>query len=123
MNARIVKRGETSAVEMLHGIKRATLVFGERLMLTVFTYEKGAVMKLHKHPHEQASYIVNGRYRVKIGETERVMEEGDCYFVPANVEHSQVALERTISIDAFSPPREEYKDKQAQSVSSKNFLS
>jgi len=123
LNARIVKRGETSAIEMLHGIRRTTLVSGEKLMLTFFTYEKGAVMRLHKHPHEQASYVVSGRYRVKVGEMERVMEEGDCYFVPANVEHSQVALERTASIDAFSPPREEYKDKQAQSVPSKNFLS
>lgn len=123
MNARIVKRGETSSIEMLHGIKRTTLVFGEKLMLAFFTYEKGAVMLLHKHPHEQASYIVNGRYRVKIGEMERVMEEGDCYFVPANVEHSQVALERTISIDAFSPPREEYKDERIQSIPSKSFLS
>ncbi len=120
MNALIVKRGETSSIEMFRGIKRTLLVFGERLMLTVFTYEKGAVMPLHKHHHEQASYIVEGRYRVKIGETERVMEEGDCYFVPANVEHSQVALERTMSIDAFSPPREEYKSKQIQP---KSFLS
>jgi len=123
LNARIVKRGETSSIEMLHGIKRTTLVFGEKLMLAFFTYEKGAVMRPHKHPHEQASYIVNGRYRVKIGEMERVMEEGDCYFVPANVEHSQVALQRTISIDAFSPPREEYKDERIQSIPSKSFLS
>jgi len=80
-------------------------------------------MRPHKHPHEQASYVIKGRYTVKIGEMERVMEEGDCYFVPPNVEHSQVALERTMSVDAFSPPREEYKDKRAQSIPSKDFLS
>ena len=118
-----MKRGETSSIEMFHGIKRTTLVFGEKLMLTFFTYEKGAMMRPHKHPHEQASYVIKGRYTVKIGETERVMEEGDCYFVPPNVEHSQVALERTMSVDAFSPPREEYKNKRAQSIPSKDFLS
>jgi len=123
LKARVVNAGETSSIEMFHGIRRTTLVFGEKLMLTVFTYEKGATMPLHKHPHEQASYVVKGRYIVKIGETERVVEEGGCYFVAANVEHSQTALERTTSIDAFSPPREEYKGKQAQSIQSRNFLS
>lgn len=100
---------DAKPVEMFPGVVRRTLSYGEKLMLTEFTYEKGARVPMHKHPHEQISYVVKGKYEVTIGGEKFIAEKGDSYLVPSNVEHSQFALQKTITVDVFSPPREEYK--------------
>jgi quercetin dioxygenase-like cupin family protein len=77
-------------------------------MLTEFTYERSSQVPTHKHPHEQISCVIEGKYKVKIGGKEYIVEKGDSYLVPSNVEHSQHAIEKTLTLDIFSPPREEY---------------
>ena len=94
---------------MFPGVTRRTLISGKQLMLTHFTYEKGSYVPTHKHPHEQISCVIKGKYKVYIGGKEHIVEKGDSYLVPPNVEHSQHAIEKTITLDLFSPPREEYK--------------
>jgi len=94
---------------MFPGVTRRTLISGDRLMLTEFTYEKGCHVPTHKHPHEQISCVIEGKYKVKIEEKVHIVEKGDSYLVPPNMEHSQHAIEKTITLDIFSPPREEYR--------------
>jgi len=38
-----------------------------------------------------------------------VLAPGHSLLFPANVEHGATALKRTLVVDTFSPPREEYK--------------
>ena len=94
---------------MFPGVIRRTLVSGDKLMLTEFTYERGSHVPTHKHPHEQISCVIEGKYKVKIEGKEYIVEKEDSYLVPPNVEHSQKAIDRTITLDLFSPPREEYR--------------
>jgi len=93
------------------GVTFRTLATGERIMLTVMHYEKGAIVSPHSHPNEQVGYIIRGKLRIRVGEEETILSEGDSYAIPAGETHSMVALEETHVIDTFSPPREEYIEK------------
>lgn len=81
----------------LPGVTRRNLAYGEGLLLTEFTYEKGARAPLHRHPHEQITYLVEGRLNVA-GIPTRV-EKGTSYLIPSNVEEGQFALGRTVTAD------------------------
>ena len=105
----IVDHGTANPVEMLPGVVRRTLTDGDRMMLCEIRMNEGAVVPLHTHPHEQTGYLVSGRCRFQIGDDVRELAAGDCWMVPAGAEHEATALEDSIFIDVFSPPREEYR--------------
>jgi quercetin dioxygenase-like cupin family protein len=105
----LTARDSVQPVEMLPGVVRRTLNAGERTMLCVVTLARGAVVPSHTHPHEQIGYLARGRLRFRIGDEERELAEGDSWLVPPNVPHVVTALEDSVAIDIFSPPREEYR--------------
>ena len=94
---------------MLPGVVRRTLTEGERMMLIEVTLEQGAVVPLHTHPHEQIGYLASGRLLWELGDERRELAAGDSWLVPSNVPHQVTALEPSVAIDVFSPPREEYR--------------
>jgi quercetin dioxygenase-like cupin family protein len=73
------------------------------------TSKKGSIVPTHTHPHEQIGYIVKGKAKLKIGEKEHLLENGDSYYIPPNIEHGATLIEESTIIDIFSPPREDYK--------------
>ena len=99
---------EATPVEMLPGVVRRTLCSAERMTLAEFTLEKDAVVPLHTHEHEQAGYVVRGRVLFEIGGETRELHAGDGYLAGSNVPHAVTALEPSVAIDIFSPPRTEY---------------
>lgn len=80
-------------------------------MVVEVSFESGAVVPVHSHPHEQTGYLASGRLRFQIGEEERILERGDSWLVPGNVPHVVTALEESVAIDMFSPPREDFLQK------------
>jgi quercetin dioxygenase-like cupin family protein len=105
----LVHRSSATPVEMLPGVVRRTLTEGERMMLIEVTLEQGAVVPLHTHPHEQIGYLASGRLLWELGDERRELSAGDSWLVPSNVPHAVTALEPSVAIDVFSPPREEYR--------------
>jgi quercetin dioxygenase-like cupin family protein len=105
----LTARDSVQPVEMFPGVVRRTLNVGERTMLCEVTLASGAVVPSHTHPHEQIGYLARGRLRFRIGDEERELAEGDSWLVPPNVPHVVTALEDSVAIDIFSPPREEYR--------------
>ena len=103
-------RRDAKPVEMFPGVVRRTLASGDRATLVEFTVAKGTAIPVHQHEHEQVGYIVRGRARFEIGGETRELVEGDSYLALSNVPHGVVALEDSIAIDIFSPPRTEYLD-------------
>lgn len=94
------------------GVTFKTLATGTNMMCTVMYYEEGNVVPFHKHPSEQVGYVVEGRLRLKIENEELgIIQAGDSYLVRTNMLHSLEALEKSVVVDMFSPPREEYKNK------------
>ena len=105
----LVHRSSATPVEMLPGVVRRTLNEGERMMLIEVILDQGAVVPLHSHPHEQIGYLASGRLLWELGDESRELSAGDSWLVPSNVPHQVTALDPSVAIDIFSPPREEYR--------------
>jgi len=101
---------DATPLEMLPGVVRRTLCSADRMTICEFTLDKDAVVPLHSHEHEQAGYVVCGRVIFEIGGETRELRAGDGYLAGSNVPHAVTALEPSIAIDVFSPPRTEYLD-------------
>jgi quercetin dioxygenase-like cupin family protein len=95
---------------MFPGVVRRTLASGDRATVVEVTIAKGTAVPVHRHEHEQVGYVARGRVRFEIGGETRELVEGDSYLALSNVPHGVVALEDSIAIDIFSPPRTEYLD-------------
>lgn len=88
-------------------ILRRDLV-GERLMVTRYTLRSGVSTLPHHHPHEQFTHILSGFIRVVAGEEERVLGPDGVSYIPPNLPHSFEAIEETVCLDIYSPPREDH---------------
>jgi quercetin dioxygenase-like cupin family protein len=96
-------------VEMLEGIHRRTMATTDEVMLCEFFLEQGTLVPSHNHMNDQTGYIVFGRVEMTIGGEVHVCTQGDSYAIPGGVTHSARALEDSLVIDAFSPPRNDYR--------------
>ena len=89
------------------------LVTGDRIMLAHVYLKKDALVPQHSHHNEQITYILSGALRFWIG-TDRareiVVREGEVLHIPSNVPHEARALEDTLDVDIFSPPRQDWLD-------------
>jgi len=104
-----VRASEAQAVEAFPGVHRRTLTWGERSMMSQTVVKAGRELPEHAHPHEQLTYIVKGRLELRVGDETFDLVEGDCIFVPGDRPHYAKALEDTVALDVFSPPREDFK--------------
>ncbi len=86
------------------------LVTGVRMMLAHVYLEKGCVVPWHSHDNEQITYILQGALHFWLGEEgeERVLRAGEVLVIPSGVPHRAEALEDTLDVDVFSPPREDW---------------
>ena len=87
------------------------LITGESLMLSHVFLKKGCVVPKHQHHNEQFSYIIDGALRFWIGDDgaeEIIVRAGEVLHIPSNVWHKAEALEDTLDMDVFSPPREDW---------------
>jgi quercetin dioxygenase-like cupin family protein len=90
------------------GIRRKTLVYGEKTLMTEFLLEKGAVLANHCHPQEQTGYLVSGHMILTIGDDVEEIRSGDSWMIPGNVEHHAKILEDSVALEVFSPRRDDY---------------
>lgn len=90
------------------------IINGDRMMLTHVYLRKGAVVPRHSHENEQFTYVLEGALRFWIGEDGAEVSEvraGEVLHIPSNVPHMAEALEDTLDVDVFSPPRQDWLDK------------
>ena len=90
------------------------LITGERVMLTHVYLKKGCIVPRHSHHNEQLTYVLEGALRFWLGEDEseeRVIRAGEVLCLPPNLPHKAEALEDTVDVDIFSPPRQDWLDK------------
>ena len=83
-------------------------VYGDKAMLARFDFKKGAIVPKHEHPNEQITYILKGSVQVKTQGKEYIVKAGQILIIPPNTPHEFEALEDTIDIDVFSPPRKDW---------------
>ena len=90
------------------------LFTGDRMMLAQVYLDKGAIVPWHAHENEQLTWVLSGALRFELGNEgsddveEIVVSAGDVLFIPSNVPHMAEALEDTLDVDIFSPPRQDW---------------
>jgi quercetin dioxygenase-like cupin family protein len=87
------------------------LITGDDMMLAHVYLDKGAIVPQHSHHNEQLTYIVEGALHFWIGadgKEEVIVSAGEVLHIPSNVPHRAEALEDTLDVDIFSPPREDW---------------
>ncbi|MBW6504817.1 cupin domain-containing protein [bacterium] len=88
----------------------ARIAPGEKMMLSLVTLAPNAVVPTHSHPHEQMGLMVSGTMEFTIAGETRVLSGNEMYFVPGGVPHAaKGGPGGAVALDAFSPPREEYR--------------
>jgi len=88
----------------------ARIVSGEKLMFSLVTLEPDAVVPTHSHPHEQMGVMVSGTMEFTVAGETRLLSANEMYLVPGGVPHAAKAgPQGAVALDAFSPPREEYR--------------
>ena len=90
------------------------LVTGERMMIAHVYLQQGAIVPRHEHDNEQLTYILEGTLRLWLGpdddEETFDVRAGEVLHIPPNVPHRAEALENTLDVDVFSPPRADWLD-------------
>ena len=89
------------------------LIAAERLMLAQVYLEKGCIVPRHAHENEQLTWIVQGALRFWLGDDESEVIDvaaGEVLHIPSNLPHKAEALETTLDVDIFSPPRQDWLD-------------
>ena len=89
------------------------IVTGASTMVAHVYLEKGAIVPEHSHHNEQLAYILKGKLRFWVGDDlSQVFDvaEGEVLRLPSNVPHKAEALEETLDVDIFSPPRQDWLD-------------
>lgn len=90
------------------------LITGDRMMLAHVYIKKGCIVPRHSHENEQITYILEGGLRFWIGADESQVIDvlaGEVLHIPSHVPHKAEALEDTLDVDIFSPPRQDWLDK------------
>ncbi len=107
-NYQVSKQVEGNYVAMAEGIKRKTLVSGDKTLLCKFQFDQGAIVPMHSHPHEQTGYLLSGKLIFTIDGKIHEVNAGDSWSIKAGVEHGAEVPEPTFLIEAFTPIREDY---------------
>ncbi len=106
-------RWEDLPKEKLNDLLDRRLITGERMMLAHVYLRKGCVVPKHSHENEQLTYVLEGALRFWLGENgekEQVVRAGEVLVIPSNLPHKAEALEDTLDVDVFSPPRQDWLD-------------
>lgn len=95
-------------LEVLSDTISRKMITGERSMIAQIFIKKGGVVPLHHHENEQISFMLEGCLEFEVEGKPVVLKQGDVLVIPSNVPHKAVALEDTIDIDVFTPPRQDW---------------
>lgn len=96
--------------EVAEGIQRQFVGYDSQIMMVKVKFEKGSIGYIHDHYHSQATYVAKGKFKVTIDGEDKVLQEGDGFYIPPNVPHGAECLEEGMLIDVFSPLREDFID-------------
>lgn len=104
-------RWESIPAEPMKGTITRKIISGERMMIAHVHLKKGDDVPRHAHENEQLTYILSGALHFWFGadgERELVVRAGEVVVIPSNVPHRALALEDTLDVDVFCPPRQDW---------------
>ena len=108
--ARRYRWDDMPAEQLKKGLSRK-LITGDRMMIAHVYFKSGEEVPRHSHDNEQLTYILSGALRFWFGandEQEVTVSAGEVVVIPSNLPHRAVALEDTLDVDIFAPPRQDW---------------
>ena len=96
--------------ERMNPLTTRQYVVGANTMLARLVLKKGAHVPLHKHMNEQISHVVEGALSFLIEGKEVTVRGGEILCIPPDVAHEVIALEDSVALDIFNPPRQDWID-------------
>jgi quercetin dioxygenase-like cupin family protein len=106
-------RWDDLPAEPMKGTITRKLITSERMMIAHVFLRAGDEVPLHDHENEQITYILSGALKFWIGargEQEVTVRAGEVLVIPSGVPHRALALEDTLDMDVFNPPRQDWLD-------------
>src|SRR3979490_1949955 len=97
--------------EQLNPLIDREMLVGDKVMLARVIMKKGAHVPMLQHHNEQVTYILDGALKFAIDGKEIVVRAGEVLCIPSNMPHEAWALEDTLDLDVFDPPREDWLNK------------
>ena len=104
----------TIPLEELNPLLQRQFVVGQDIMLARVLLKKGCIVPEHSHHNEQLTYILDGALKFWIDGKEIVVHSGEVLCIPAHMPHKAEALEDTVDLDVFNPPRADWINKTDQ---------
>jgi quercetin dioxygenase-like cupin family protein len=80
------------------------------MMIAHVYLTKGAIVPEHAHHNEQITYILEGLLRFFLPDETIDVGAGEVLTIPAHLPHRAEALEDTLDVDVFHPPRSDWLD-------------
>ena len=84
------------------------MIHGETMTIARLEMKQGSFVPEHSHHNEQITTIEKGRLKFVFGGKEVVIGAGESLQIPPHIPHSAEALEDSVAVDVFSPPREDW---------------
>jgi quercetin dioxygenase-like cupin family protein len=101
-------------LEDLNPLLQRQFVVGQEIMLARVLLRKGCIVPEHSHHNEQLTYVLDGALKFWIDGREIVIHAGEVLCIPAHMPHKAEALEDTVDLDVFNPPRADWINKTDQ---------
>ena len=98
------------APELLNPLVTRQYVVGTNMMLARIVRKTGARVPMHQHFHEQMSHVVEGALSFLVDGKEIAVRAGEVLCIPPHVPHEVIAIEDSVALDIFNPPRQDWID-------------
>jgi quercetin dioxygenase-like cupin family protein len=100
-------------VEPMNALLDRQFLSGANLTISRITLRKGAIVPRHSHANEQAACLLSGCLKFVLFESEEspreiILRPDEVLIIPPNIPHEAHALEDTINLDLFAPPRQDW---------------
>lgn len=97
------------AREILGGSIRGHYAHLPGMTVGEISLDAGVVVPMHAHPHEQVTYVIEGRFEFTVGSQTAILEPGAAALIPGGVMHGGRTITSCRVLDAFAPARDDYR--------------
>lgn len=104
----------TVELEELNPLFQRQFVVGQQIMVARVLMKKGCIVPMHSHHNEQFTYILEGALKFWVDGKEIVVHAGEVLTIPPHMPHQAEAMEDTVDLDIFNPPRADWINKTDQ---------
>jgi quercetin dioxygenase-like cupin family protein len=98
-------------LEDLNPLLQRHFIVGQNVMVARVLLKKGCIVPEHSHHNEQITYILEGALKFWIDGKELVVNAGEVLTIPPHMPHKAEAVEDTVDLDIFNPPRADWINK------------